>query len=155
MNAKISIHDNRVLSYTIDCVKKTIVLHTVFYDSESHEYTDEIFSEVAGYHFEGDNFQTILFDVNQVSPEEVYSAYRDLFERGKNYAWPFDYSTEQELLRKLNDKSVKGFVVSSSYGIEGFVLAEGMKITSSKRDQVIAFTLRFAVARRMPCLWGP
>lgn len=134
MNTEISIHDNLVLSYTIDCVKKTIVLHTVFYDNEPHEHTGIIFSEVFAYHFEGDNFQTILFDIDQVSPEEVHSAYRDLFERRKNYAWPFSYSTEQELLGKLNDKSVRGFLVSSSYGMEGFVLAEEMRITPLLKD---------------------
>lgn len=135
MNVEISIHDNSVLSYTIDCEKEKITFHTIFYDNEPHEYTDIIFLKVAGYYFEGDNFQTILFDIYQASPEEVYASYHELFERRKNYAWPFSYSAKQELIEKLDGKGVKGFLISSSYGMEGFVLAEKMQITpSAKQD---------------------
>ena len=130
MDAGISIHDNLVLSYTIDCEKESITFHTVFYrDNEPHEYTDMIFLRVAGYHFEGDNFRTILFNIYPSSPEEVYTSYHELFERRKNYAWPFSYNTKEELIEKLDKKGVKGFLISSSYGMEGFVLAEEMQIT--------------------------
>ena len=131
MDAEISIHDNTVLSYTIDCEKESITFHTAFHDNEPHEYTDIIFSKVAGYHFEGDNFQTILFDIYQASPEEVYTSHSELFERRKNYAWPFSYNAKQELTEKLDKKGVKGFVISSSYGMEGFVLAQEMQIIPS------------------------
>ena len=129
MPAEVSIHDNLVLSYTVDCRDKKIIFRIAFYDAEPHEYTDIIFSEVVAYHFEGDNCQTILFDILQASPEEIYLSHREVFERKKNYAWPFDYNTEQELLKKLNDKSIKGFLISSSYGMDGFVLAENMQMT--------------------------
>ena len=129
MDAEISIHDNHVLSYAIDCKKENITLCTVFYDNEPHEYTDIIFTKVAGYHFEGDNFQTILFAIYRASPEEIYASHSELFERRKNYAWPFNYNTKQDLMEKLDKKGVKGFLISSSYGMEGFVLAEEMQIT--------------------------
>ena len=135
MDTKISIHDNFVLSYTIDCEKQNITFHTVFHDNEPHEYTEITFLKVAGYCFEGDNFQTILFDIYQATPEEVYNSNSELFERRKNYAWPFDYNTKQELIEKLDKKGVRGFFISSSYGMDGFVLAEEMQITPSvKRD---------------------
>lgn len=129
MDAEISIHDNTVLSYTIDCKKESITFHTALDDNEPHEHIDIIFLKVAGYHFEGDNFGTILFDIYQASPEEVYSAYGDLFERLKSYAWPaVNYSTEQDLMGKLRNRGVKGFLLSSSYGMTGFVLAEEMQV---------------------------
>lgn len=135
MDAKISIHDNFVLSYTVDCEKESITFHTVFRDNEPHEYTGIIFLKVAGYHFEGDNLGTLLFDIYQASPEEIYSTHRNLFERLKNYAWPaINYSTEQDLMDKLRDKNVKGFLISSSYGMGGFVLAEEMQITPSVKQ---------------------
>jgi hypothetical protein len=134
MDAEISIHDNYVLSYTIDCEKQSITFRTVFHDNEPHEYTEIIFTKVAGYHFEGDNFQTILFDIYQSSPEEIYASHSELFERRKDYAWPFDYNTKQDLMEKLDKKSVKGFLISSSYGMDGFVLAAEMQITPSVKQ---------------------
>ena len=134
MGTEISIHDNSILSYTIDCEKESITFHTVLSDNEPHEYTDVIFTKVVGYHFEGDNFQTILFDIYQASPEEVYASHCELFERRKNYAWPFNYNSKQGLMEKLDKKSVKGFFISSSYGMEGFVLAEEMQIKSSVKE---------------------
>src|SRR5690349_14293085 len=131
MSAEISVHDNLIVSYTVDCQEQRITLRTAFDSNDLHEDTDVIFSGVVGYHFEGDNFGTILFDIAQVSPEEVYSAYRDVFERRKSYAWPtIDSGTEQELMDKLRNRNVKGFLISSSYGMEGFVLAEEMRLVA-------------------------
>ncbi len=130
MAEEISIHDNLVLSYTVDCRDKKIIIHTA-YDAEPYEYTDIVFLQVAGYHFENDNFGTILFGIDQAEVEEVYLSYTQLFERRKNDAWPFVYVGKQDLLEKLGGKGVKGFFVSSSYGLTGFVLAEEMQTMPS------------------------
>ena len=132
MPDKISIHDNFVLSYTVDCREKQITLRTAYLDGETDEYTEIVFSGVAAYHFERDNFSTILFDIEEASPEQVYADYRNLFERNKNYGWPeIRYDTEAELLAALKSKGVKGFLISSSYGMDGFVLAQEMRLLPS------------------------
>ena len=74
-------------------------------------------------------YEGLIFDVREASLEEVYSAYRDVFERNQNYAWPeTSYETEAELIALLKTQAVKGFLISSSYGMEGFVLAREMRL---------------------------
>jgi hypothetical protein len=127
--AEISIHDNRLLSYTVDGEKRSIVLHTVYADRKPHEYTDVVFSGVVAYHFEGDNFETILFDITEQPLSKVYEDDEGLFLRRKNYCWPVvDYNTADELLQKLGDQNIRAFVLTSSYGMDGFVLAQEMHV---------------------------
>lgn len=129
MSNKISVHDNFVLSYMVNCQERQITLYTVYVDQEPNEHTNIIFTGVAAHYFERDNFQTILFDVEEASLEHVYSMYQEVFERNKNYCWPnISYSTQSELIAALKVQSIKGFLISSSFGMDGLVLAQEMQI---------------------------
>ena len=91
-----------------------------------------IFSDVAAHHFERGNLCTILFGVEETSPEGVYATYQDVFERNKNYGWSaIRYDTEVELIAELKAQAMKGFLISSSYGMDGFVLAQEMRLLPS------------------------
>lgn len=132
MSNEISIHDNFLLYYTVDCHEQRITLRTAYLDGDASEHTDVIFSGVAAYHFERDNFGTILFGIEETSPEQVYADYHSIFESNKNYGWPkIRYDTEAELLAALEAQAVKGFLISSSYGMDGFVLAQVMQLLPS------------------------
>ena len=122
MAGEVSIHDNHVLSYTVDCQERQITLNTVYQYAEPPERTDIIFLGVAAHHFERGDMVTILFDVQEVSPEQVYADYGDMFERNKDYGWP---EAQQ------GAEAVKGFLISSYYGLEGFVLAQEMRLVVS------------------------
>lgn len=78
-----SVHDNAVLSYTVDTEARKVTLRTAYYGHEPHESTVVVFSQVLAYHFEGDTFGTILFDIEERPPSDIYAAYRDLFQRRK------------------------------------------------------------------------
>jgi hypothetical protein len=128
VTAEISVHDNVLLSYTVQGAEREIRLQTIFRDREPHELTEVVFSDVVAYHFEADNFNTILFDIAEVGVEQVVAAHQELFARQKNFGWPdFAYNTEPELLEKLREQGIKGFVISSSYGMDGFVMAKQMR----------------------------
>ena len=121
----ISIHDNQLLSYSVLSLKREIHLHTLY--SEKNEYTDVIFSGVIAYHFECDNFRTIIFDIEEGDLEEIYNDNEPLFLRLKNYGWiNIDYNSKEELLRKMLDNNIKAYNLHSSYGLSGWVWAENM-----------------------------
>jgi hypothetical protein len=96
------------------------VLRTRYEDRKPVEHTDVVFDGVLAYHFKGDNFVSILFDVKEVSIEELVRVNRDVFVRGINYAWPgpWNYSPES-CLQHLNSNRGKAFEKSSSYGFGG------------------------------------
>ena len=130
----ISVHDTFLISYSVLCRKRKIHLHTAFLDKEPHEYTDVIFSGVVIYHFEGDNLDTIIFDIEEAELEDIYAEYEHLFSRLKNYAWvTFTYESKEDLFQKMREKNVKAFRINSSYGLAGWIWAENM--SKKQRDK--------------------
>ena len=129
----ISLHDNRILSYIVECEQRRITLHTASEEEKQAERTSVIFSEVAAHHFEGGDFNTIIFDIASTPLKEIYDSYLDVFERRKPYGWlVFNYRTRAELLEKLREREIQGFVLSSSYGMYGFVLAREMRVEPTR-----------------------
>ena len=133
----ISVHDNFLISYSVLCQKREIHLNTTFLDKEPYEYTDVIFSGVNLYHFECDNFQTIIFDIEEAEIEDIYSEYEYLFSRLKNYGWiTFAYESKEDLFQKMCEKKVKAFTINSSYELVGWIWAEKMRKSKSEIEQI-------------------
>ncbi len=124
-----SVHDNLVLSYTVEAKERRVTLRTAYLDQEPHEHTLVIFSDVLAYHFEGDTFGTILFDIEEVSPADIYAAYPDVFVRRKHHGWPaVEYWTKEGLMDALQARGIKSYLISSSCGMDGFVMAAAMDV---------------------------
>lgn len=129
----ISVHDNRLLSYCVNNDTREIRLHTVYEDGEPQEHTDVVFSGVAAYHFEQDNFGTIIFDIRAAEAAAIYAGDKERFKTGQKYGWPGVWNTsETAALAYLLAQGVKGFVLSSSYGMNGWVLARSMSAVKTQ-----------------------
>ncbi len=136
-----SVHDNLVLGYEVRCSERQIRLRTEYHDQEPPERTDVLFSGVLAYHFEHALMDAILFDIEEAPLEQVYEEYAEVFRSGKNYGWPIaSYSGPEDLLERLRAQGVRAFVVSSSYGMSGFVLAEAMEKVRVRAEGVDAGT---------------
>jgi hypothetical protein len=121
---EISVHDNELLSYSVFSDKREIRFHTVFMD----KLIDVIFSEVVIYHFEGDNFKTIIFDIYEVELEEIYNDYEDLFLKLKNYNWiNRNFETKDDLLEVMKLEKIKAYNFHSSFGLSGWIWAKNME----------------------------
>ena len=135
MPKSLSVHDNRVTSILIDCAQERIVFHTVYDPTNGLiEITNIVFNDVLAYHWEGDNMGTILFEVEEILFENLFPHWASFFEKRKNYGWlPFIYQNEAEVQMKLNERGIKAFCISSSCGMDGFVLAKTMTIEPSEK----------------------
>jgi hypothetical protein len=123
-----SIHDNYVYAYEVLCEARRTVLHTHFRDGTADEFTDVVFDGVEAHHFVCSLDGNILFDVSEVDVEQLVNSNADLFARDKDYGWPqIEYSDRAQLIAILQDRGIKGYVVASSYGLTGWVLASEMK----------------------------
>ena len=132
MTAKqtLSIHDNNVYAFTVACEQRRLVLHTEFRDAGSEEYTDVIFSGVVAHEFHDVLAGNILFGIDEVDVRQVVQERAELFAERKPFAWPdgIEYRDAEQLMAFLHERGVKGFEVSSSLGLGGFVLATGMEL---------------------------
>jgi len=125
---EISVHDNVLVAYEVLCEQKEIRLRTGFRDRQPVEHTDIIFRGVEAYRFFQNNFQTIIFDVTEISVEDILSDNKTRFEEGRPYAWPGSWNSSESAMRAhLSERGARGFSLSSSFGMCGWVLATSME----------------------------
>ena len=126
----LSVHDNHLVSYEVFSEQRRIVLRTERPGSgQPSDVTSVIFTGVEAYHFERDCFGNILFDIERVPVERILeerAAELKAASRYVNWPWVRDLRKAHEW---LHGKGVNGFLIDSSLGLCGWVLA---------RDAVLA-----------------
>lgn len=126
---EISIHDDAVTGYMVDCEKREITLHTKYQDKTLNERTDICFSGVEAYQLTGENFYTILGDVEEIAIDQLLKDSRAEFEEGVRYGWPGMWNISADACReRFSEHGCKGWVISSAVGMAGFVVAKRMEI---------------------------
>jgi hypothetical protein len=125
------IHDNLLISYEVHCEKRTIILRTEYrVEDKPTEFTNVVFEGVQGYNFENDAFGNIILDLATVSVEYLLTAYGPQISESYRMAgspgtWAANLDSAPDCLR---EQGIKGFVLSSSYGLSGWVLAKEMLV---------------------------
>jgi hypothetical protein len=127
----LSIHDDQLVSYDVQCEKRTITLHTEYrVEDKPTEFTNVVFEGVQGYHFENDAFGNIIFDVSNVPVEQFLAEYgnemSELYRMNGSPTWAADLVSAPECLR---EQGIKAFILSSSLGLSGWVLAKEISIS--------------------------
>jgi hypothetical protein len=126
---KMSVHDNLIKEYCVSSDKKTIFLHTEYKNGKSNEKTDVVFIGVEAYLFYRDNMQTILFDIIEKGIEEILDEFADEFADGIKYCWPGSWNESINACNEhLNQQQCRAWIISSSYGMGGFVIAKNMEL---------------------------
>lgn len=124
----LSVHDNFLVSYEVRGELREIWLHTEFRDKQPIERTDVVFRGVEAYHFYNDNFQTVIFDITEDSADDILAENSTRFEEGRRYAWPGQWNDSDAACRTyFKERGVRGFSLSSSFGMCGWILAQSME----------------------------
>jgi len=127
----LSIHDNRLISYEVQCEARTILLRTEYrVKSKPTEFTNVTFKDVQGYHFEHDAFGNIIFGLETMPMEQFLAEYGTEISEyyrmaGSPGPWAENLGTA---LGYLQEQGVQAFILSSSYGLSGWVLAREISI---------------------------
>jgi hypothetical protein len=128
----LSVHDNNLISYEVQCEARTIMLRTEYrVKNEPTEFTNVIFKGVQGYCFENDAFGNIIFGLETVTVEQLLAEYSTKISESYRMAgspgpWAANLETASGLLR---EQGIQGFILSSSYGLSGWVLAREVSIS--------------------------
>jgi hypothetical protein len=129
-----SLHDNFLVSYEVKCESRRIRLRARSESASgaSNDCTIE-FSGVEGYNFKNDAFGNIIFSLTEVSADKILLDHGLEIEESNRMAgapgrWADDLKVASAI---LGAKGVKGFELSSSYGLSGWVLAKGAAVLDS------------------------
>jgi hypothetical protein len=127
-----SVHDNLLVSYEVQCEARIIMLRTEYrIENNPTEFTNVTFKGVQGYHFENDAFGNIIFDLKQTSVEHLLAEFAEKISESYRVAgspgpWAADLISAAENLKK---QGIKGFLLSSSCGLSGWILAAEMSVS--------------------------
>lgn len=115
-----NIHDNEIISYVVNLKNQEIILHMEYLNKS----TDVIFSKVLGHFFENELSGSIMLDITEYSINQFVKDNNELLKQRKNYCWPIDYDYIEQLTEKLQKEQYCYYVISSSYGLGGWILAK-------------------------------
>jgi hypothetical protein len=126
-----SLHDNYLISYSVNCENREISLSARRYQpAEDTLIRTVVFTGVQGYHLMNDAFGNIIFSLSEISLDQFFSEYgSEVAEShrlaGAPGAWAADIATGRETLQS---EDVKAFILSSSYGLSGWLLATNFEV---------------------------
>ncbi|WP_395090455.1 hypothetical protein [Armatimonas sp.] len=87
-----------------------------------------VFHGVFAYHFQQDTLVNIIFGIEEVATANILTDHKVLFDAGRPYGWPqIEGKLQANLEAYLSENEVRGFEIASSYGLEGWVLAQSME----------------------------
>jgi hypothetical protein len=132
-----SLHDWYLVAYEVHCERRIIKLHARHYDRAKEVGTHTltvVFEGVDGYHFKNDAMGNIIFSLQSVSIETLLSDHllemaESFREAGAFGPWAGDPAAAPGLLVA---KGLRGFLLSSSFGLSGWVLAAEAFVATSE-----------------------
>ena len=133
----LSVHDNLLVSYEVQCDARTILLRTEHrVKNESTKFVNVIFKGVEGYRFENDAFGNIVFDVETVAIDQFLKEHRqEISESYRMAGAPGPWAANLETaLGHLLEQGIQAFILSSSYGLSGWVLAREISIFPAQQS---------------------
>lgn len=120
-----NLHDNKVLNYCVDFRLQTLHMDT---QTETGKTVSIHFSGLMAHWFENVIQDNILFDMDEIAEERFFQQYKNLLDKSIQYGFPACCSIE-ELREKMAQEKIRVFVISSSLGLCGFVLAQEVEIS--------------------------
>ncbi|WP_315722445.1 MULTISPECIES: hypothetical protein [unclassified Bradyrhizobium] len=124
-----SFHDGHLVAYEVNCEERRIKL--VIRPEAEQAWHSVVFTGVEGYHFEHDALGNIIYALQEVAVDVVLSDYGAQIAEayrlsGAPGAWAEDLTTAAQVLAA---QGVRGFELSASLGLSGWILARGVEVT--------------------------
>ena len=133
-----SLHDHFLVAYAVNCEARQVTLHAkrdprVPAGTEVRTNHTIVFNGVESYQFENDNFGNIIFSLEAVPVERILAMYGSQIAEsyrmaGAPNSWAADLASAPQVLAA---KGTQGFVLSSSYGLSGWILASEALVEQS------------------------
>lgn len=122
-----SVHDNKILSYSVDLQNDELTIHTQS-DSTAADRIDIIFTGVFNHFFEQPLKGSIILAITESPIEHFIQENEELLNRNKGYCWPIVFDSADQIETVLIKGAYKYITLLSSYGLNGWVLARDMEI---------------------------
>lgn len=120
------VHDNRIISYSVDFINKVLQLNTQW---EEKEITIITFTGLLAHKFENVIEYNIILDLYEVTIEFFIENEKEQLDEWLKYGFPSMKSINiMELEKSLNTEGYKIFYMDSSLGLCGYIIAKDIII---------------------------
>ena len=119
-----NLHDNRVLRYCTDFEAHTLHMDT---RTEAGENVSVHFTGLLAHWFENVIQDNILFGMDEITADVFFKQYKEMLDRTVSYGFPACCSIE-ELRERMDREHIRVFIIDSSLGLCGFVLAQEVEL---------------------------
>jgi hypothetical protein len=128
------VHDSLLVAYSVNSESEELVLSLQPHHGSASSPFKVIFSGAVAHCFDAPHLPAILYDIEAVTAEQLFTEHWQHIERGqKANGWPGPWAatlaTATQFARSSN---LQGFYVSSSYGLSGWVLAKLAEVVASE-----------------------
>ena len=124
-----NIHDNIIIKYSVDFENSKISINTI---NENGERVDIIFENILTCAFENQQKNSIILDIEERKSKEFINDNIELLKR--DYGWPIEFNNIEELNSTLETQKYNYYIIQSSYGMCGWILATKLQIIKSITD---------------------
>jgi len=126
------IHDSLLVAYSVNSATSELVMYCEPHHGCGKAPFSVVFAGVSAHSFEFPLLPSILFDITQVPAEALLRSEWPTIERGsKQCGWPGPWAqTLAGAVSYAEASDLQGFQIGSSYGLEGWVLAQSAKVAS-------------------------
>ncbi|WP_172198679.1 hypothetical protein [Saccharibacillus qingshengii] len=120
------VHDNEIISYQINLKESEIRMNTEYDNGVMRFWNELVFSGVQAHYFEDELPGSLILDISILEVEDLFSwpDTIELLHKRKNYGWPMNYDTLENLQNQLKAEGYNVYVISASYGLSGWILAK-------------------------------
>lgn len=121
-----NIHDNEIVKYSVDFIKKEIVIKTL---NEKNETIKILFQNVLVYCFEKEMPNSIIFDIEKFEIEKLIEENIELLKENKDYDWPpIAYNNTKGLVEQLKTEQYNYYTIEATIGLCGWIVAKKVQI---------------------------
>ncbi|PZD93125.1 hypothetical protein DNH61_24650 [Paenibacillus sambharensis] len=118
------VHDNEILSYQIELSNQVITFKTKYND----EIIEIIFTGVMAHMFVNELPGSIILDIGEYPVSLFIEENQILLDERKDYCWPRYYDNVENLYALLINEGYVYYIISSSYGLNGWILAKKVEV---------------------------
>lgn len=115
-------HDKIIYSYNVDFHKKNISINV--YTKADKRIETITFLEVLTHSFDCILDYNIILEIQEMNIMNFFEENKEKIDNNKDFCWPVDYQTEEELKELLTVESYKYYKIFSSYGMSGWIIAK-------------------------------
>ena len=123
-----SFHDNEIIRYEVNLREREVIIYTQIRKDSNTIRFKIVFSNVIAHLFENELPGSIILELRKDSLGDFIRENKEILNSMREFLWPVDYDTFEELQEILLDAGYRYYSIISSYGLCGWILAKTVQV---------------------------